>query len=297
MHSTCRKYNEQYAYYRRQRKNNAKAVKTKKQQAEALLTSAVRTGDLASQTHFKLLRDKQNNGTLDRMIPHDQLQAQAANVGAHANAQYLLSQNLSTGQYEELDSAIRTVEHQGGPTMTESLGDMRGYGGSNTPATQRFRNTGMTRMEQPNNVTLSGHNQLPRPTHPSLLPTPQNLGRRLPPSLTSATTAAATSSPVSGRQRVAFQQQSNTEETPDYIQEPRELLENRIAFGDGSDNEEAYLLGIQVQQNLEDHEKGTVRMAKNWKERENKTNEEIVEGLIKVQKAKNSLAKSKEKGG
>mmetsp|Transcript_6183 Transcript_6183/g.9582 ORF Transcript_6183/g.9582 Transcript_6183/m.9582 type:complete len:145 (+) Transcript_6183:27-461(+) len=138
------------------------------------------------------------------------------------------------------------------------------YGGTNTPAAQRARNTRIT-IQQPTpnqRVTASAHHGH---SCPSNVPTPRVM---FEPAAAAATTTA----------------KESVEPTPDYIAEPRDLCDDLVAFG-GADETEAIVLR-QVSNDLDERNKHTVKTAKRWADR-GKTAEEIVDGLSNMKRAEN----------
>jgi len=118
--------------------------KAKKKSARDLLDDAARTRGIAHTAHISHLLKRQENGEIASNVPREALEKQAMTFAFHNQATHIVNAPLSTDEFAELDQSIRDIEHQNGPTMT----DMRMYGGTNTPAAQRARNTRIT-IQQP----------------------------------------------------------------------------------------------------------------------------------------------------
>jgi hypothetical protein len=162
------------------------------------------------------------------------------------------------------------------------LGDMRTYGGTNTPAKQRARNTGLSSLPAASFSALPP--PPPPPLHSMLLH--QNVsnpasafGQSYPyqqvpmtcPTPNALFGSAATNLPEPARKE--------TEPTPDYISEPRDMCDDIVAFG-GEDEEQARYL-LQVSNDLSEREIMTTKRAQRWSDG-GKSTEEVVKGSKKM---------------
>jgi hypothetical protein len=265
-----RKYDEFKSHYDLMRQEKRAGNKAKMKSAHDLLDDAARTRGIAHKEHISHLLKRQENGEIASNLPRETLEKQAMTFAFHNQATHIVNAPLSTDQFAELDQSIRDIEHQNGPTMTENHGDMRLYGGTNTPAAQRARNTRIT-IQQPTpnqRVTASAHHCH---SHPSNLPP----SRQVPtPRVMFASAAAAATTTA----------KESVEPTPDYIAEPRNLCDDLVAFG-GADETKAIVLR-QVSTALNERDEHTVKTAKRWADR-GKTAEEIVDGLSNIKRAEN----------
>ena len=266
-----RKYEEYSAHFDLVRQQKRADNKARKKAACDLLDDAARTRDIARKAHISHLLKRQENGEIASDVPREALEKQAMTFAFHNQATHLVNSSLSTEQFAELDQSIRDIEHQNGPTITENHGDMRMYGGTNTPATQRARNTRISFPQPTPNqrVTASASHVRSRPNilPPSRgLPTPRAM---FEPASAAATTTA----------------KESVEPTPDYIAVPRNLCDDLVGFGDVENEEEAIVLR-QVSGDLNKRNEHTVKTAKRWA-KGGKTEEEVVKGLANMKKAEN----------